>query len=240
VWIAQEQVAGRRVQWDELSTDTNLKGTSMKRFFITCTDTDCGKTYVTCQLLQHLPRAAAIKPIASGCTVTNYGLVSSDAQQLHAHQALTLEQINPWRFELAASPHIAAEQAGERVSIKDLADYCMNIQVPNKDRLLIEGAGGLMVPINESETWLDFLIAIKCPVVLVVGIKLGCINHAVLTELALKTHQIQCLGWVANCIDPNMIALEAVIQTLKNGLECPLIARVPYLEDLENINLELM
>ncbi|WP_065232879.1 dethiobiotin synthase, partial [Legionella shakespearei] len=204
----------------------------MKRFFITGTDTDCGKTYVTRKLLQHFSRAAAIKPVASGCSVVNGELINSDAQHLIQYSAMSMGQINPWRFSMPVSPHIAAFHENKRLSANEIADYCLNVQVDNADTLFIEGAGGLCVPLNEEETWMDFLKYSDIPVILVVGMKLGCLNHALLTESALAAHNIPCVGWIANCIDPDMLALAENLETLKNKLKIPLLATIPFAGEL--------
>ena len=172
----------------------------MKRYFITGTDTDCGKTYVTASLVNYFTDAAAIKPIASGCLEIENQRVSSDALQLQKNSDLSLEVINPWRFKLPASPHIAAKEERVSVSAAEIADYCLNLQLDGVEQLFIEGAGGLLVPLNDDETWIDFLKLTEFPVILVVGMKLGCINHALLTEAVLRSHDIQCVGWIANCI----------------------------------------
>lgn len=204
----------------------------MKRFFITGTDTDCGKTYVTRKLLEHFPRSVAIKPVASGCSLVNGELVNSDAEHLIQYSSMSMEQINPWRFVMPVSPHIAAFHENKRLCISEIADYCLGLHVDNTDTLFIEGAGGLFVPLNEQETWIDFLKYSEIPVILVVGMKLGCLNHALLTELAFNAHNIPCVGWIANCIDPDMLALEENINTLKNKLKIPLLATIPFKGEL--------
>ncbi|MCL5272021.1 MAG: dethiobiotin synthase [Gammaproteobacteria bacterium] len=209
----------------------------MKKYFITGTDTDCGKTYVTRKLTEFVPDSAAIKPVASGCTLIDGELISSDAQELLYKSALTMQQINPWRFKLPVSPHIAARQEGVRLDVKELADYCTAFQSRDVENLFIEGAGGLMVPLNEEETWLDFLKYTKLPVIIVVGMKLGCINHALLTATVLKSNNINCAGWIANCLDVGMLALEENIQTLKSRLEIPLLTIIPFSGSIERINL---
>lgn len=205
----------------------------MKRYFITGTDTDCGKTYVTSQLINYYQNAIAVKPVASGCMSIGNKLISSDAQELAKINGLNLDLINPWRFALPVSPHIAAEEEGKEIKLSELVSYCMRFSAPGKDTLFIEGAGGLMVPLNKEQTWLDFLNVSQIPVILTVGMKLGCINHALLTITALKTYQISCIGWIANCIDPNMLALEENIETLEGLIDSPLLARVPYNRSIE-------
>ncbi|WP_454780834.1 dethiobiotin synthase [Legionella sp. WA2022007384] len=207
----------------------------MNRFFITGTDTDCGKTYVTARLANYFPASAAIKPVASGCMELDEQLVSSDAQYLQKN-SISLDVINPWRFKWAVSPHIAAQSEGVRLCVNEIADYCLNVQIDGIENLFIEGAGGLMVPLNDHETWIDFLKSTGIPVIFVVGMKLGCINHALLTEAVLRTNNIQCMGWIANCIDPNMQALSANIDTLSQKLTSPLLAKVPFAGELTLID----
>jgi dethiobiotin synthetase len=209
----------------------------MKRYFITGTDTDCGKTYVTANLVQYFSGSAAIKPVASGCLELGNQQVSADALALQEHSHLSLDVINPWRFKLPVSPHLAAKEEGRSLSVTEIADYCLNLQLAGIERLFIEGAGGLMVPLNDHETWIDFLKITQFPVILVVGMKLGCINHALLTATALKAHKIQCAGWIANCIDPEMLALSANIETLKSLLDVPLLATLPFAGTFSEVNL---
>lgn len=200
----------------------------MKRYFITGTDTDCGKTFVTNQLGHFFINSAAIKPIASGCHDKENQLVNSDAL-LHQQQSrLSLDIINPWRFRSPVSPHLAAKQDRVCINIHKVADYCLNLQLDGIEKLFIEGAGGLMVPLNDQGTWLDFLKLTNIPVILVVGMKLGCINHALLTQIALEANEIICKGWIANCIDPEMLMLEENISTLETQLKYPLLAITNY------------
>ncbi|BCA95619.1 ATP-dependent dethiobiotin synthetase BioD [Legionella antarctica] len=211
----------------------------MKRYFITGTDTDCGKTYVTVKLVEYFTNSVALKPVASGCMVIENELVSTDAQQLQKNSSLSLDEINPWRFKLPVSPHIASKEEGISLSIKEIADYCMDFHLTGVESLFIEGAGGLMVPLNENETWIDFLKHTGIPVILVVGLKLGCINHALLTEAALKANKIKCVGWIANCHDPDMLALSDNISTLKRILKFRLLGTVSYSSGLSNVQKQL-
>jgi len=208
----------------------------MKRYFITGTDTDCGKTYVTTSLLNCFPGSIAIKPIASGCIESEACLISPDAQLLQENCSLSLDEINPWRFKSPVSPHIAAKEHGIRVSVRNIADYCLNLRT-DSDLMFVEGAGGLQVPLNDDETWVDFLNLTHMPVLLVVGMKLGCINHALLTVQALLRNKINCAGWVANCIDPAMNSLTENIDTLREWLKIPYLGCCPYKGGLEGISL---
>jgi dethiobiotin synthetase len=205
----------------------------MKRYFITGTDTDCGKTYVTSQLINYYSHAVAIKPIASGCFQVEDQWVSSDAQQLVNKNKLHCNLINPWRFQMAVSPHIAAQKQGTTIDLNEVAEYCLNFYLPEIETLFIEGAGGILVPLNEEHTWIDFLKKTKIPAILVVGMKLGCINHALLSYFALKTHGIECVGWIANCITPHMLAFEENIATLTRFMQVPLLATVTHKGSIE-------
>ena len=205
----------------------------MKRYFIVGTDTDCGKTYVTCQLVKHFQSqgytSLAIKPVASGCLEKDDGtLISEDAQQLMHANGASEGDICPWRFKPAIAPHLAAEAVGLRLSAHAIMEFCSEERFSSLDYLLIEGAGGLMVPLNEQETWLDFLTISQIPVILVVGMRLGCINHALLTILALTAHNIVCEGWIANCLDKDMQELPLNIKTIADKAGIPLLTTVPY------------
>jgi dethiobiotin synthetase len=194
----------------------------MKRYFITGTDTDCGKTYSTCALLAYFkPKALALKPVASGCIITDKGLISEDALAIQKHCQLSLETINPWRFALPVSPHIAAKD--NPLSIEAIADYCLNFDAKGAEFLFIEGAGGLMVPLTDTTFWIDVLRLSKLPVILTVGI-----NHALLTQIALASLQIPFAGWIANEIDSKVLAWEENLTTLKNHLRAPLLGIIRH------------
>jgi dethiobiotin synthetase len=205
----------------------------MKRYFITGTDTDCGKTYVTTQLLNYHAHALAIKPISSG------GLLDAKLLQQHNSLRLSLDEINPWQFKLPVSPHIAAEEEGASVSLAEVADFCLTSQWPGIKTLFIEGAGGLCVPLTPEETWIDFLKQTNIPVILVVGMKLGCINHALLTQTALLAHGIQCLGWIANCPTQSMDCLEKNKETLEKKLKFPMLTALDFGGSIEKMAMNL-
>lgn len=204
----------------------------MYRYFIIGTNTDCGKTYITCQLVDYLKRnhhhVHAIKPVASGCIDVDGVLVSEDVQRLNKHNSAESDESLFWRLKRPISPHLAAVEDGYQLSSQAIAKACQAFNADAIDILLIEGAGGLMVPLNEQETWVDFLIQTQIPVILVVGMQLGCINHALLTEAVLNMHGIECVGWIANCIVPDMLALPENIKTLSDKLSFPRIATVPF------------
>ncbi len=204
----------------------------MKTYFITGTDTDCGKTYVTCQLLDYLhqrqQKALAIKPVASGCLLQNGELQSDDVLRLQKHNLNKTSVISGWQFASPISPHLAAKETKTILCAKEIAKFCLQKPFSNYDYLLIEGAGGLLVPLNEKETWLDFLNLMQIGVILVVGMRLGCLNHALLTDRVLTESQLPYVGWIANCLDKDMLALPENIATLSGKLSAPFLAAVGY------------
>lgn len=179
-------------------------------YFITGTDTDCGKTYCTVKLLHHYRQQGksvlGLKPIASGCERTIDGLRSDDALKLQAASSIKLpyEQINPFAFEPAIAPHIAAKEIGVNLSVDAVIKAIQPTLQINCDIILIEGAGGVMVPLNDTELVPDLLKALNIPVIFVVGLKVGCINHALLSLKALKSYNIPIKDIIYNPIDKKM------------------------------------
>lgn len=206
-------------------------------YFITGTDTDAGKTTITAGLLcaakQQGRTTLAMKPVASGCEMTPQGLRNSDALALIAQSTVQLpySQINPYAFAPAIAPHIAAQEVGVELRVTDLYQAAQTLLHEQADFTLIEGAGGWRVPISATEFLSDFAMALNVPVILVVGVKLGCINHALLTAQAIRQDGLQLGGWVANIIDPNCARLDENLATLKLQMDAPCIAQVPYLAD---------
>jgi|TARA_B110000977_G_scaffold173793_1_gene227213 dethiobiotin synthetase len=206
--------------------------------FITGTDTDVGKTVVACGFLaaanQQGLRTAAIKPVAAGCEVTEQGMTNTDALQLQAAAShkLAYQQINPIALEPAIAPHIAAAEAGVRMSASRLVGYCRGVSLMPVDMVVIEGAGGWRVPINSRETLADVARELECAVIVVVGMRLGCLNHALLTMEAIRGDGLRIAGWVANILDPEMPRLQENIDTLKQCINEPCLGTVPRLDDL--------
>ena len=204
-------------------------------FFITGTDTDAGKTSVAAGLLcaakQQGCSTLAMKPVASGCDMSTEGLRNSDALALIAQSTVPLPyaQINPYAFAPAIAPHIAAQEAGVELSVADLYRAAQIILQEQADFTLIEGAGGWRVPISNTEFLSDFAIALQLPVILVVGVKLGCINHALLSAQAILNDGLELAGWVANLVDPNCARLAENLATLQQLMPAPCLAEVPHL-----------
>ncbi len=202
----------------------------MKRLFITGTDTGIGKTYVARILISYLVgqghRVAAMKPIASGCESTADGLRNEDALILlnAINVDLTYEQVNPYAFEPPIAPHIAAFQSNQSVNLTKISEIADAI---SSDFTIIEGAGGWCVPINDSQMMVDLADALNAEVILVVGMKLGCINHALLSAGQIQRDGIKLLGWIANHIDPEMQSCAQNLETLTRLMPVPLLAEIP-------------
>lgn len=205
-------------------------------FFITGTDTEIGKTTIACGLLQAARNAglstAAAKPVASGCERTAEGLRNSDALGLLAGCSLPLryEEVNPFAFEPAIAPHLAAREAGVQLDVEALAGPVNTVLARNADFTLVEGAGGWRVPLAGGENLSDLAVRLGLPVILVVGVRLGCINHAVLSAEAIQRDGLVLAGWVANIVDPATSRLEENLATLAERLLAPCLGRVPRLE----------
>ncbi len=205
----------------------------MAGYFITGTDTGVGKTYVTCLMLRALRTAGlgavGYKPVAAGSEHTPEGLRNEDALRLMAAAGgvAGYEAVNPVALEPAIAPHLAAEQAGVAIHLEELVAGCHRLEAAF-DCVLTEGAGGWLVPISRHETLADLAVALGHPVILVVGMRLGCLNHALLTARAITDRGLTLAGWVANRIDPEMPFADANVDTLKPLLPAPLLATVEY------------
>jgi len=205
-------------------------------FFVTGTDTGVGKTAVSAALLTAAKkqglRTLAIKPVASGCEETAEGLRNSDALILQQAmtESLPYEQVNPVALQPAIAPHVAAARAGHRLSAQRLAGFCRGLQLRPADLLLIEGAGGWWVPLNERETFAVVPRILGAPVILVVALRLGCINHALLTAAAIRGDGLPLAGWVANRPDPVAMANEGeTLAYLQAHLPAPCLGVLPAL-----------
>ena len=203
-------------------------------YFITGTDTGIGKTVVTLCLMRWLQgrglRVAAMKPVASGCERTLDGLRNEDALKLQQQASMPLdyEAVNPYAFEPPIAPHIAARQAGEKIRI-DIIRRGMQQLAGDADIVCVEGVGGWLVPLNGRETVADLAISLGLGVVMVVGMRLGCLNHALLSARAIEASGAPLAGWVANCMPPAADYLEDTISTIKSMICAPLLGVVPAL-----------
>lgn len=205
-------------------------------FFITGTDTEIGKTTIACGLLAAAQfkqlTTAAIKPVASGAELTAQGLRNEDALALWKQCTVPLEysEINPVVFQPAIAPHIAAIEAQQLLSVATLLPKVKSVLEKSADFTVIEGAGGWQVPLNGGEYLADLAKQLKLPIILVVGIRLGCVNHALLTKHAILAEGLTIAGWVANVIDPTMSRLTDNLETLQTHLNLPCLGQVPYLK----------
>jgi len=207
---------------------------SAKGVFVTGTDTGVGKTVVAAGLVRGLIskglRVAVMKPVASGSARTPEGVRNEDALTLMgaANVAAPYESVNPYCFEPAISPHIAAEDAKISVDITQIQRNFDTLAALS-DLVVVEGAGGWLAPIGPRESIGDLAVALNVPVVLVVGLRLGCINHALLTQLAIKSQSARLAGWIANAIDPAMARRAENLETLARLLGEPPLEIVPTL-----------
>lgn len=206
-------------------------------YFITGTDTGIGKTWSTVALMQYFKNQGktviGMKPVASGCDEQNGELKNEDALLLQKHSSVSLpyRSINPYAFSLPVSPHIAAEQAGVEIDFNKIRLEYQQLE-KKADVVLVEGVGGWLVPLNTQQNVADLSCYLDLPVIVVVGVRLGCINQARLTFAALQQAGINCHGWIASCVEKDMLMLDANIQTLCLSTALPLLAVLPYMDAL--------
>lgn len=204
-------------------------------FFITGTDTDAGKTLVATALLakarQHGLSTLGLKPIAAGSELIEGSEKNRDAHLLQQQSSVVLPyaQINPVLLREAIAPHIAARHENKRLSVSKLVGFVRGALLNPVDFAVVEGAGGWLVPLNEQETMGDFARALQMPVILVVGLKLGCLNHALLTQAQIQRQGLVLAGWVASKVDPDMPEQQANIETLQQCLAAPCLGVLPNL-----------
>lgn len=207
-----------------------------RTYFVAGTDTGVGKTFVSAALLTAAANAglqtAAIKPVASGCERTEAGLRNGDALLLQ--EAMTLElsypQVNPFALEPPIAPHIAAIEAGKQLSPARMAGVCRGVMSAGADLVLIEGAGGWRTPLGPRAFLSQLPRELNTPVVLVVGMQLGCINHALLSAEAIRSDGLPLAGWVANFVCEGMARAEENLATLEALLPAPMLGVVPHSE----------
>ncbi len=231
----------------------------MKQIFITATDTDAGKTFVSCALIHALKNnknafsndlsVAAFKPVSAGCELIAGKLVNEDAKLLTqlANCQQSLEEVNPIAFQEPIAPHIAAKKQNRAITVKQINEFYLKVKSHQADVTLIEGAGGWRLPLSsvnltdknptnrknsKPEFLSDFVKQSGCEVVLVVNMKLGCLNHALLTYQAILADGLACIAWIANCAEQeSMRNLNENIQELELLLPMPKIATLDYIAD---------
>lgn len=204
-----------------------------RSYFVTGTDTGVGKTRVAAALIHLLAtrglRAAGMKPVASGAFLQEGLWCNEDVQALQAASNVLLPDslVNPYLLRQATAPHIAAAEEGVQIGLEHLVRCHAQLQRAC-DVLIVEGAGGFMVPLDANFTSSDLVIRLRLPVVLVVGIRLGCINHALLSALAIRSCGLHLAGWVANHIDASEDRAAAMVDSLVQRLQAPLLGRLPW------------
>jgi dethiobiotin synthetase len=232
--------AAKSSKWVSLNGSLSNGSVLMGRaYFVTGTDTGVGKTTVAVALL-HAAAArglttAAIKPVAAGCELTPEGLRNDDALRLQAASTLAInyQQINPVALEPAIAPHFAAQQIGQQLYVPELAEHCLSILALGADFTVIEGAGGWRVPLTNSETFADIAIELGTPVLLIVDIKLGCLNHALLSAEAIRADGLTLAGWVANRSTGKDQCHQQMVDDLRARLACPLLGDLPHSQPID-------
>ena len=207
-----------------------------KRFFVTGTDTEVGKTVASSALLQAANQlgfnTAGYKPVASGSDLTAQGLRNEDALALQRNSrvALSYEQVNPYTFAEPTSPHIISADEGRPIAAAALSSGLRELE-RLADWVLVEGAGGWFTPLSDTQTFADWVQAEQLPVILVVGVKLGCINHAMLTAQAVQQAGLRLAGWIANDVVAPGKRHQAYLATLRRVLPAPCLGEIPWLAD---------
>lgn len=206
-----------------------------RHFFVTGTDTGVGKTTVTVRLMEQLIAhgftVIGMKPVASGCEWLDGRWQNEDVRQLTAASNVNAppELINPYCFDPPIAPHIAAEQAGVTIDLSVIQSAYTQLTTM-ADVVIVEGAGGLLVPLNSKQSLADLIQVLNIPALVVVGMRLGCINHALLTAQVLQQQGIRFCGWVANSIDPQMSMPQENLQTLIESLQQAPLLEIPFQE----------
>jgi len=213
----------------------------IKKFFITGTDTNVGKTVASSILLKKATSAgyktAGYKPISSGYQKTSLNFLNNDAFVLQKNSSiiLTYQEVNPISFPEHAPPHILSGLQRKNIKKRELSSGLNNL-IKKGNWILIEGIGGWYTPFSYKETLSTWVKKEKLTVIIIVGIKLGCINHAILTEKAIISEKIKCGGWIANNVLPKDKYNVYYIQTLLNYIKSPLLGIIPHLNNKEKIN----
>ena len=202
-------------------------------FFVTGTDTGVGKTLIACALLHALAgagqRVIGMKPVAAGGTREVEGLINDDVRSLRGASNIEapLALINPYCFAPPIAPHLAAEEAGVTIELPLIARAFAQLAAV-ADSVIVEGVGGFCVPLNRHEDAADLAQCLGLPVILVVGLRLGCLNHALLTARAIRERGLSLAGWVANRIDPTMAVADENITALAERLRAPLLGEIEF------------
>ena len=202
-------------------------------FFVTGTDTGVGKTLVACALLHAFAarglKVVGMKPVASGAERRGAGLVHSDVEELIAAGNVDAPRrhVNPYCFEPPIAPHLAAERAGVKIELDRLEESWRDLAA-RAQVVIVEGVGGFRVPLGADRDTADLAARLALPVVMVVGMRLGCLNHALLTADAIAGRGLELAGWIANHIDPDMEAADDNVRSIERRVGAPLLARIAH------------
>jgi dethiobiotin synthetase len=205
----------------------------VKGCFVTGTDTGVGKTFAAAALLhalqRHHSRVVGMKPIAAGATIERGVWENEDVVALRGASSLrvTPDLDSPVLLAEPLSPHIAAQRAGTRIDIAEIVRRYVRLAA-QADFVVLEGAGGFHVPLTETETGADLAVALALPMVLIVGLRLGCLNHALLTAEAIRARGLELAGWIANRIDPHMPVQDDNVAYLRTRLHAPQLGDIPH------------
>jgi len=205
-----------------------------RSFFVTGTDTGVGKTLVTAALLRQLREAgvavAGMKPVAAGVVAGPEGPANEDALLLQAESSVRhpYVTVNPWLFEPAIAPHIAAAESGQVIDTDRIVAAHAQL-ADSAEVIFAEGAGGFLVPLNANHSCAELPGLLGMEVLLVVGLRLGCLNHALLTAEAIAARGLVLAGWIGNCVDPEFSRREANVATLTAKLPAPCLGIVPWM-----------
>jgi len=211
-------------------------------FFITGTDTHIGKTEITCALIELFKKKGyltiGMKPVAAGTELISNQILNRDVHKFLSINSIRkpLEIINPYSFDQAIAPHIASISRSNEILFSKIKENFLLLQ-KECDYLFVEGAGGYKVPLTKNKSIPDLISYLNIPIILVVGIRLGCINHAMLTVEAIKNNQHNLTGWVANCIDSSMNEVDENIKYLVNNIEAPFMGKIPFQKKINSIKI---
>lgn len=214
----------------------------MPDYFITGTDTGVGKTWATLALMKAMQNkgqmVVGMKPIASGCERNFGGLRNDDAVKIsqqsskRANQTSDYNIVNPYAFEPAIAPHVAASMSGVVIDIEEIADKFYVLK-SNSDSVLVEGIGGWCVPLGKDVMLADIVKRLGLQLILVIGLRLGCINHALSTARAIQTDGISLRGWMTSQIEPSYAYLEETLAVFHSRINAPFLGNLPYMEKLD-------
>lgn len=205
-------------------------------WFLTGTDTEIGKTFVACALI-HAARAAGysavgMKPVAAGAETVNGERINEDAARLRAAGSFDpgLELLNPWCLASPVAPHIAAAEEGVVIEPERIVSAFEQLR-SRAGVVIVEGVGGFRVPLGDRYDTADLAVDLGLPLILVVGMRLGCINHALLTVEAIASRGLQLAGWIANRVDPAMLRFDENVAALQARIAAPLLGTIPHVAD---------